>query len=266
MEKGLASEYARLLSRGDVVRLFARLKKETSRAEAARICGLGRRTTYDWDSIGEPSHRTKERVLEALLTRQYKETLRYLLESGYKDSRNIIRYLLVDVYEKAIEDSIQRSDFEAIVTEFDQLIVKYSGLITGAVVEEMDEMRMNLRNRAMEMGVEMNPPPLSIMSPEQIISTIKSVASRIDLPPSIDLTTLRRLSHDFWLPEEILNTTLEVKSMLNIKPSSKQLTGVNNCAVSRDLPVRALFTNQSSDKPIMFMTYGQSLPEGVSIG
>ena len=235
MEKTLASEYAHLLNRGDVVRLFSRLEKETNRSKAARICGLGRRTTYDWDGIGEPLYRTKYKVLEALLARKYEQTLVYLLERSNKNSKNIIHYLLKNIYELAMEETIQRSVFEETVQKFDQIVVKYSEIIKGAAAEEMEEMRMNLCQRAIDFQIEMEPLPLSTMSSEDVMSTITMLAPRVDM---LSHTSLNRLSKDFWLPKEILSTALEIKIQLTPKTEiSESITSIENEIQDR-LPIR----------------------------
>jgi hypothetical protein len=208
--------YAGLLSGRDISELFNKLTELLGTiAEAARVCGIERRTSYYWKPNESPEVRlqTKKKVLRAIIEKDFEFTLKFMIERSTESSKEVLRMYLGTIYEKAMNSEISNQDFQVLQNEFRSLSIDYSGLIDLAMTEELSDMFMNLKNEAENHGVEFSPLPLSTMTAEEVIRYLPRLIRLV--PRNANSVILDSLTRELNFPKELV----KLASDLRVEPS-----------------------------------------------
>jgi len=206
--------YAGILSRRDVFELFNRLRDLVgTTTEAARICNVERRTPYYWKPDEGPEIRlqTKQKVLKALIERDFEFALKFMIERSAGASRDMLRMYFRTIYEKAMDPEIQDRDFKELLKEFRQPRVDYSGLIDSLLAEELSDKLMELKREAERRHVDFQPLPLSTMTAEEVVRYLPCLISLV--PRDINDVTLDGLSRELNFPREIVKLAYDLRTV-----------------------------------------------------
>lgn len=231
MFDAFVERYAGMLSGRDVSELFNRLTELLgSIAEAARVCEIERRTPYYWrpDESPEVRLRTKKKVLKALIERDFKFTLKFMIERSVEASRDMLRMYFGTIYERAMYPDISNRDFQRLLNEFRQLRIKYSGLIDSALAEELSDMFMNMKIEADNRDVDFPQLPLSTMTAEEVVRYLPRLTRLV--PSDADDLTLNTLSRELNFPKELIKLASDLAppsptlQTTRIFPSANTLT------------------------------------------
>jgi hypothetical protein len=175
----LARKYAHLLTKEDIMALFDLLKKKTgSQSEAAKLCGLTRKTTYDWKEIGELKGETKEKVLSVLIDNLPRETLSLIADRASKFARDsVVTYLSV-LHSLALQ-SPSVPEFTENAKLFDEARTAYGGLVAGMYETEMGKMLSDLNAYARSLGADWHPVPVRIFSETHLSELLPIVMAKL---------------------------------------------------------------------------------------
>lgn len=180
MSSILAEKYANLLTMQDIVSLFHRLEKVAgSRSEAARMCGLERRTVYGWQTTREIRSKTRERILAALLEGMPEDTLEFLTRKSVESSTDVLRTYLSAMYEKAMSEGVDNQEFSRLAIKFDQTTRRYAGLSVENLQPEISVMLWHTSERAKEIGVAFQPLPNDLVRLTQFSRLIPNLVKAV---------------------------------------------------------------------------------------
>lgn len=201
MSSLIVEKYANLLTHDDVIWLFKLLEKTIgNKVEAAKVCGLERKTTYGWEITKEIKLSTKKKVLAALIENLPEETLDFMTEKSIQASVDILRTYLFALYEKAMAQEDPRS-FLRLAAKFEEKKDKYSGLIVDHLEIEIGNMLELFPEKASELGVSFQPSPLRIVKlPEfaRLLSHVIKTISMLDQStPRVEIAKIFNLPSDF---------------------------------------------------------------------
>jgi len=216
--------------------LFNHLRGLTNRSEAARLCELERRTTYYWEDDREVRLSTKQRVLRAILERDFTYTVRYVLERIDGVSHEILELYLGTIYEKAMDPEIQPAQFRSLVNEFRDARTKYSPLVDSMIATEVSDMFRNLRRRAAEQGVAFPPLPMSTMSIGEIRNQLPYLIRVV--PRSINDDVLREFSTNLDFSQDFVKFASNLKTIgfpLSAETVTKDAVNSPSLAIVRRL-------------------------------
>jgi len=179
MSTYLAEKYSNLLNDEEIVDLFQKIK-ETYRSisEAAKICGLERKTVYLWKETGFIKPKTKEKVVKALLEIEPEQTLSYLTKRGVDNAVEILMTNLSTIYEKAMEET-DREKFLKLAELFDQIKIEHSGLIIDKLQREVNDLTFHIDIDAKRKGVAWESKSFEIFKTEQLETIIPMIAREI---------------------------------------------------------------------------------------
>jgi len=202
MSSLIAEKYANLLTQNDVVWLFELLEKVVgNKVEAAKICGLERKTTYGWEITQEIRLGTKKKVLAALIENLPEETLDFMTEKSVQASVDILRTYLFSLYEKAMAQK-DSTNFLRLASKFEQKKDKYSGLIVDHLEIEIGNMSELFPEKAGELGVFFQPSPLRTVKLSEFSKLLPYVIKTISM---VDLSDPRvEIAKIFNLPSEFI--------------------------------------------------------------
>lgn len=209
MSTYLAKKYANILDGPDINYLFTLLEDETSRADAARICGIDRRTVYDWDNVNEIRLKTKVKILRAMLERDVIETLKYLLDKGIDNSLNIFTSLISYIYQKAMDININNDEFERLYNTFYDIRKKNSNLINKYKYDEIAEMEYILDFKAESLDIDVIKLSINDMNVEEIVTLLKPITENI--PYGSTESDLNRISEEVKFPLEFIKNISDIK-------------------------------------------------------
>ena len=201
MSSIIAEKYANLLSVEDIVWLFELLEKAVgNKVEAARICGLERKTTYDWETTKEVRLSTKKKVLAALTENLPEETLDFMTERSVQASVDILRTYLFAIYEKAMNEK-NATNFLRRASKFEDTKQKYAGLITGYLEIEVGNMSELLPEKADELRVTFKPLPLQMVRLSDFTKLLPNLMKTISIAsptaPRIEIAKIFNISSEF---------------------------------------------------------------------
>jgi hypothetical protein len=204
MSSLIAEKYANLLTLENVVWLFELLEKVTgNKADAAKICGLERKTTYDWEVTKEIRLNTKKKVLAALIENLPEETLDFMTEKSIQASVDILRTYLFALYEKAMAER-NLTDFLRLASKFEEKRDKYAGLIADYLEVEVGNMLELFPEKASELGVTFQPSPLRTVRLSEFSKYLPHVIRTISmLDPDTPKVEIAKI---FSLPLEFVET------------------------------------------------------------
>lgn len=202
MSSIIAEKYADLLTMEDVVELFKLLEKKVgNKVEAAKICGLERRTTYGWDTTSEIRLRTKKKVLTALIENLTEETLDFITERSVDTSADILRTYLSALYEKAMDEREDPINFLRLASRFEETKRKYSGVIVDRLEIEVGNMETLFPEKASELGTTFKVLPTNVLKFSElsmfIPSLIKTISSTSPYIPDREVAKFFNLPSDF---------------------------------------------------------------------
>jgi DNA-binding phage protein len=190
---GYFEKYAGLLDEGDLLNLFDVVKSRAgSLSEAARRCGIERKTIYDMMSEGkEVKRRTKERILRAALTANLEKSIGLLLSKTVKESKEILVSHLSLIYQDAMRAK-DPSDFLGAASRFEEVMDQNAGLVAGTLQEEVSSMVGELVTRSSRLAVTYAPPTLRVMGSETMAAAIPGLIGDLLTTPGIDPNDLAR--------------------------------------------------------------------------
>lgn len=206
MSSMLAEKYAHMLTRTDIIHLFRRLEEIVgNRSQAARICGLERRTIYGWDTTREIRSRTRERILAVLLENLTEETLEFLTRRSVESSTDVLQTHLSSIYERAMSESTNNQEFTRLVTKFDQERQRYEGLLASSNLQtEISTMLQHTLARAKEISLAFRPSPNDIVRLTEFSRLIPDIVKAVaTLSPYVSDNEIARI---FNLPAGFVNT------------------------------------------------------------
>ena len=187
-----AQKYAELLNKDDLIQLFGLLTKVVgTRKEAAEICGISRKTTYDWTNIGDLKGATKEKALDALIEHLPKETFQRLTERSYKLSREVAMMYL-SVIRSSLSQEKNADDFKRSLTMLDNALQRYSGLLIGTYDEEIGTLLLDVGRQVELRGVDWHPKPSPIIDEAELEQMIPEIMESIESGQNV-VTTSREL-------------------------------------------------------------------------
>jgi len=200
----LAEKYAHMLTRTDIIHLFGRLEETVgNRSQAARICGLERRTIYGWDTTREIRSRTRERILAVLLENLTEETLEFLTRRSVESSTDVLYTYLSSMYEKAMSEGTDNQEFSRLATRFDQTKQQYEGLLAGTLQNEISAMLQHTLVRAKEIGLAFRPLPNDIVRLTEFCRLIPDIVKAVaTLSPYVPHNEIAKI---FNLPAGFIN-------------------------------------------------------------
>lgn len=179
MSSYLAEKYSDLLSVEDTLVLFKMLAETYGGiSEAARACGIARRTAYLWTTSNYVKPQTKKKIVEALLEAEPEQILPYIAKRSVNQSAEVLITSLFSVYEKAVEQT-ERNKFLEFANLFDQIKVENSGLIADKLQREVSDMVIQMSRDAADKGVNWSPKPLEVFKAEQLEVIIPMVTREI---------------------------------------------------------------------------------------
>lgn len=205
MSSMIAEKYANLLTGEDVVRLFELLETVIgSKTDAAKICGLERKTTYGWKTTKEIKLKTKKKVLAALIENLTEETLQFMSEKSVQASVDILRTYLFAIYERAVNET-KASNFLRLASKFEESKQKYAGLIAEHLETEVGNMSELITEKASELRVPFKPSPLDVVklsefSEHLIPSLIRTISMLSPYTPESEIASI------FNIPDEFVQT------------------------------------------------------------
>jgi hypothetical protein len=235
MSSIISEKYANLLSVEDVVWLFELLEKAVgNKVEAARICGLERKTTYDWETTKEARLSTKKKVLAALP----EETLDFMTERSVQASVDILRTYLFAIYEKAMSEK-NATRFLRLASKFEDTKQKYNGMITDYLETEVGNMSELLPEKAEEIGVVFRPLPLQIVRLSEFTKILPNLMKTISMvsptTPRIEIARIFNTSSE--LIETISTALCEYYvSIRNVAPIEPELPTAATVEPQKILP------------------------------
>lgn len=155
MPSYISDRYAGILTKEDIGQLFNKLTEslEGNRSEAARQCGLTGKATYDWEKAAYLKLGTKRKVLEACLRTDFLNTIEYLLSRSSERTIDVLRTILSTVYAEAVE-TVPKERFIYLINRFETLRIQYRGLIKDRIIDEVTDMLLMLRQKALELVVQ----------------------------------------------------------------------------------------------------------------
>lgn len=202
MSSIMAEKYANLLTMEDVVRLFELLEKAIgNKTEAAKACGLERKTTYGWEITKEIRLSTKKKVLAALIENLTEETLDFMTEKSAQASVDILRIYLSAIYEKAMNER-NASNFFRLASKFEETKQKYAGLIADYLETEVANMSELIPEKANELRVTFQPSPLNVVKLSEfskllLPSLIKTISMLSPYTPESEIASIFNMPHEF---------------------------------------------------------------------
>lgn len=227
-------KYSSILNGRDVIELFGRLTELSSRAEASRICELERRTTYYWDEERAVRLVTKQKVLRAILEKDFDFAVKYLVSRVYTASSDMLELYLGTIYEKAMDAQINVEQFQKLIENFRKMRIEYSALINPRTNARIYQMFMTLQHRAKERNVNLPPLPMSTMDMEEISMFIPRLMKI--LPRSISNNDLINYSRKFNISQDFLKFVSDLKSLPKLTPEwVAQRDGTNATPIYRGI-------------------------------
>lgn len=164
MSSIIVEKYAHLLAMKDIVDLFQRLEETVgNKTEAARMCGLERKTTYGWKLTREIRLKTKKKILAALIENLTEETLDFIVQRSAEASADVLRIYLSALYEKTMDENMTVPEFIRLTSKFNQIKQKYAGLVVDRLQVEVGNMSRHIVERADELGISFRPSPIDIV-------------------------------------------------------------------------------------------------------
>jgi len=156
---GYFLKYAGLLDEGELLDVFDLVRSAAgSISEAARRCGIERKTIYDLMNEGKQiKQETRERILRAALTANLEKSIGILLSKAMRESKDIFVSYLSLIYQSAMRAG-NSATFNEIASRFESLLSLYPGLVVHGLQEEVSSMISGLVNKGEKLGTGYIPP------------------------------------------------------------------------------------------------------------
>jgi len=264
MLKNFVDKYASFLNGKDVKELFTYLRELMNRSEAARICDIERRTTYYWENNREVRLTTRKKVLRAIFKKDFEYAVKYLLKRVHLSLHDMLGLYLGTIYEKTMNPDITPNQFETLMKKFLEIRVEYSQLITPKMAPEILDMYENLKERANELGIVLNPLPMSVMNVEELMILLPKMINVI--PTSIDDSRLGEFSNSLNISKDFVKYVADLKNTLTPEVKQPPISGLSNWDYSGDVfrdirrraPKRPTITNAMGGYGDLVEAYAQS--------
>jgi len=184
---GDLQKYSSLLDEQQLLNLFDLIRSEAgSVSEAARRCGIERKTIYDMMNRGnQVKHPTKRRILKAALMADSEKSAELLLAKVVKDSEEILFNYLSLVYQKTMRAK-DADEFTKATSRLGFILNRYAGLAVGSLQEELGSMMTELVDRGVKLGVKYSPPKLRLMETNRLEIIVPSLMRDLLTIPMVD--------------------------------------------------------------------------------
>jgi len=204
MAESIVDSYAHLLTKDDAFSLFQKLiDAHGSREQASQACGLERKTTYNWSKTEEMKVETKKKILSAFFDLFTEDAFDFITEKSVENSVDIIYLLLSSIYGQVVIDDASHEEISSLLTKFDEVKIKYEGVIRQYLEEEIGDMEASLLvNKPGDIAFKLTPPNLVRISDlsELLPSIIKEVYIR---PPNVSGD---KLAENWNISEQFINS------------------------------------------------------------
>jgi len=169
----IVDSFAGVLTKGDVVALFNELVDHYSgnRSRAAREIGVTPATTYGWQDVNYIKHDTKKKVLKAIFEHRHLVAFEYLLGRASDKQTDILRTVLIDLFNKAIVAE-EPEEFREVYLKYEEIRTHFRGTIRDHIEEEVSEMNYSIGERADELGVTIFEPSIDDLTARNLIDTL----------------------------------------------------------------------------------------------
>jgi len=175
-----------------------------NKAQAARMCGLERKTIYGWKLAREMRLKTKKKILATLIESVTEETLDFIVQRSTEASADVVRIYLTALYEKAMDENITSSECIRLTSKFDQMRQKYAGLIVDRLEIEVGNMLRSIIERANELDMPFSPSPINIVRLREfavlVPNLIRTISTISPYTPDDEIAQI------FNLPREFVST------------------------------------------------------------
>lgn len=184
----ITDRYAGILTKEDIGQLFHKLTDslQGNRSEAARQCGLTGKATYDWEKAAYLKLGTKRKVLEACLRTDFLNTIEYLLSRSSERTIDVLRTILLTMYAEAIE-TVSKEQFIHLINRFETLRIQYRGLIKDRIIDEVTDMLLMLRQKALELEVQIPKKSIDDISAKELLDLFPLISEMyLNNPQRVD--------------------------------------------------------------------------------
>ncbi|HKM50419.1 MAG TPA: hypothetical protein VJZ75_04495 [Candidatus Bathyarchaeia archaeon] len=163
--------YVGLLDEGDLLALFDIVKAGAETiSEAARRCGVERKTIYDMMKEGKQvKQKTKERILKAALTMNLERSMEVLLAKTVSESRDIYANYVSLTYQDAMRAKTA-VEFEKTLSRFESIFSRV--LILANLEKEVGALSNEFASKAEELGAMYTPPIPKLLDSGTLAATL----------------------------------------------------------------------------------------------
>lgn len=204
MTESIVDSYAHLLTKDDAFNLFQKLiDAHGSREKASQACGLERKTTYNWSKTEEMKVETKKKILSVFFDLFTEDAFDFITEKSVENSVDIIYLLLSSIYGQIVIKDTSHEELSNLLTKFDEVKMKYEGVIRQYLEEEISGMETSLLdNKPGDIIFKLTPPNLVRISDlsELLPSIIKEVYLK---PPNVSID---KLAENWNISEQFINS------------------------------------------------------------
>lgn len=185
--KFLAEKYVDLLTKEDIMELFKLLVKAVgnNKSKAAALCGLTRKTTYDWKKIVDLKGRTKRNALSAFLDEIPQDTFRRIADRSFRNSENVVASYFSAIHALALQ-AHDKAEFVRSVERFDDALTRYAGLIVGSRDEEISRIVTDIMKHGTDLNVNWYPKPMPILHEKELGILIPPIAELLRTGHDLD--------------------------------------------------------------------------------
>jgi len=168
----IIDSFAGILTKGDVMLLFDELVDHFgNRSKAAEKVGVTPAATYRWTDAKYIKHDTKEKVLKTLLECRYLVALEYLLKRTSDKQTDILRTILMDLYNEAITTDTP-DKFREAYRKFEEIRRHFRGTIRDHIEEDVAEMSHSIEERAEELDIPVSLPSIEDFTAKDLVDTL----------------------------------------------------------------------------------------------
>lgn len=178
-----------LLDEGDLLALFDLVKaRAESISEAARRCGVERKTIYDMMKKGKQvKQKTKERILKAALGTDLEKSMEILLAKTVSESRDIYANYVSLTYQDAMRAKTV-AEFEKAISRFESVFNRI--LILANLEREADTLSSEFVSKAAGLGTRYNSPVPKLLDTTTLAATLPPLIKEIIADRNPNLSAL----------------------------------------------------------------------------
>lgn len=181
--------------------LFSKLIEEHgSISEAARACGIARRSYYTLKDRDFLHPETKEKILLAAFNISPDEILDYMLKRHVDDSLEVLSTNLSTLYEEAIGES-NREALREILEHFNKVKQEYEGLIIDNFQREVLDQLAHLVEKAVVAEVMWKPSQSTLYKTQELMTIIPLIFKELEAGIKTEI-----ISEKYGIAHDLVNT------------------------------------------------------------